>query len=159
MERWARSWLGLQPSPVAVATATLRLPLRRADEPYIDLAEALHSARRAFHDPDGSATRGRPGPGKRLLLDAINDAPRNSERRFRAFTRMQEELDALRTENMVVLESARRNVETAQHQARENPIADRRDWAFPLYPREMIDEMADAVRMALGVPCGETGQV
>ena len=55
--------------------------------------------------------------------------------------RMHEELAGLRREH-------RAAVAAAERRAAEAPIARRRDWPFPLYPKEMIDALAQEV-------CGE----
>ncbi len=146
MERWLDDWLGLRPAPIATATASLRLPLGRPGERPVELADAQRAARRAWHDPESGAGRSVPGPRKTDLLEAVNAAARRSLERRRAFTRMHEALTDLRRDHADRVDAARRREEIARRQALEAPIAARRDWAFPLYPPEMIDELAAAVR-------------
>jgi hypothetical protein len=141
MERWLADWLGIRPSPIAVATATLRLPLGEAgvDAPAVEAA--LHAARHARHDPEtAGVTDGgvAPGTAKRRMLSAIDEAPRRSKQRYDLFLRMHDELAALRREHHAAVAAAERH-------AAEAPIVNRRDWAFPLYPSEMIHALADAV--------------
>lgn len=143
MERWVEDWLGLRPAPIAVATATLRLPLGRSGEPPVKMTEAQRELRRAWHDPESGAAV--PGPRKSELLAAIDAAERRSPRRLAAFRQMHEELQRLRDAHAGRVQAARREVEIARRQALEAPIAGRRDWAFALYPREMIDDLAVAV--------------
>jgi hypothetical protein len=148
MERWAESWLGLTPGPAAVATATLQLPLRDREVRALPLPAALWRARRAIHDPEGGPAS--PGPRKRALLEAINAAPRDSRERLEAYRALHRELESLRKVRPLLVEQTHRDVELARRAAREAPIADRRDWPFPLYPPEMIDALAEAITTAMG---------
>jgi hypothetical protein len=147
MERWAAAWLGITPGPSAVASATLKLPLRDPQEQTPALPAAQWRARRAWHDPESAAAA--PGPRKRELLEQIAAAPRGSRERLEVFRALHRELAALRQKRPQLLEQARRDVELARRAAREAPIADRRDWPFPLYPQEMIDALAEAITVAL----------
>ncbi len=148
MERWAESWLGVTPAPAAVATATLRLPLRDRKERALPLAAARWRARRAIHDPEGAPAS--PGPRKQALLAAINAAPRDSRERREAYRALHRELESLRGVRPQLAELAQRDVERAHRAARDAPIADRRDWPFPLYPPEMINALAQAIRAQIG---------
>jgi len=165
MERWIGEWLGAEAQPIAVATATLRLPLREADEESLDAARETLAARRVWHDPeppeppeapDGDRQPGpsecgaRPGPVKRELLDAVDQAPRRSARRRAAFYAMHRELGVLRGVHGGRVEQAQRRAAEARRQAADAAIANRRDWAFPLYPDAMLDGLADAVARAAG---------
>ncbi len=147
MERWAESWLGVTPGSAAVATATLRLPLRDREEPALPLPAALWRARRAIHDPEGAPAS--PGPRKQALLEAINSAPRDSRERLEAYRALHSELESLRTMRPQLVDEAQRDVDRARRAARDGPIADRRDWPFPLYPPETIDALAQTIRSSL----------
>ncbi len=144
MQRWLDDWLGLRPAPIATATASLRLPLGRPGERPVPLVEAQRAARRVWHDPEPG--RSAPGPRKTGLLGAVNAAGRRSRERRRAFTRMHEALADLRRDHAGRVDAAGRREEIARRQVLEAPIAARRDWAFPLYPPEMIDDLAAEVR-------------
>ena len=148
MERWLDGWLGLRPAPIATATASLRLPLGRPGERPVALVDAQRAARRAWHGPEAEAESGRqvPGPRKTDLLRAVNAAGRRSRERRRAYTRLHEALVDLRREHADSVDAARRGEAIARRQALEAPIVARRDWAFPLYPPEMIDDLAVEVR-------------
>jgi hypothetical protein len=144
MERWIGNWLGVQPSAIAVASADVFLPLRDPGEPAIDPVEATLEARRVWHDPE--PTNGEaPGPVKRELLEAIEQAPSGSLRRRKAFFSMHKQLDQLRGVHGGVVEQAQRRAERAHRQQKDASIAKRRDWAFPLYTDEQISELAAAV--------------
>ncbi|MHC4217661.1 MAG: hypothetical protein ACYSU7_04310 [Planctomycetota bacterium] len=147
MERWLEHWLGIRPAPIAVATATLRLPLDGSGPDEPEVAAALHAARRARHDPETAADLGggSPGAAKRAMLAAIDEAPRRSPERLALFLKMQEQLAALRERHAAPVIRAEERANAARQHAAEAPIARRRDWPFPLYPQEMIDALADAV--------------
>ncbi len=143
MEHWLEHWLGLRPVPIAVATASLHLPLRSKEAEPPSVAAAQQASRRVWHDPETAGSM--PGPEKTELLAAVNAAPRRSRDRLDAFRRMHGRLDELRGEQAQRVAEAKAQVEVARRHAREAPIAARRDWAFPLYPTAMIDELARAV--------------
>ena len=143
MEHWLEHWLGVRPAPIAVVTASLRLPLQTDDAGSVAVEAAQHAARRVWHDPETVGST--PGPEKTELLAAINAAPRRSPDRLNAFRRMHARLEELRGEQTRRVADAHEQVEVARRHAREAPITARRDWAFPLYPTAMIDELAGAV--------------
>ncbi len=143
MEHWLDHWLGLRPAPIAVVTASLHLPLRTDDAEPVAVEIAQHAARRVWHDPE--TTGSTPGHEKTELLAAIDAAPRRSRDRLDAFRRMHARLGELRGQQAQRVTDAREQVEVARRHAHEAPIAARRDWAFPLYPTAMIDELARSV--------------
>ena len=147
MEHWLQHWLGVRPASIAVATASLRLPLRTLDAQPVAVEAAQHAVRRVWHDPE--TTGSTPGPEKTALLAAVNAAPRRSRERLDAYRRLHARLDVLRGEQARRVADAREQVEIARRHAREAPIAARRDWAFPLYPTAMIDELAGSVSRAV----------
>jgi hypothetical protein len=155
LERWVRAWLGVEPAPIAVATATLHLPLVKPDGVEADVPRVIAAARRAWHDPESPAASEtavqvtRPGPVKRELLAAIEQTPRGTPARRSAFFAMHESLATLRSMHVGRVERLQRDATTARRHVVDAEIAGRRDWAFPLYPREMIDELAGAVRAAV----------
>ncbi|MHC4106482.1 MAG: hypothetical protein ACYSTY_00200 [Planctomycetota bacterium] len=148
MEMWIKGWLGVVAAPVAVVTATLRLPLGASPAEPIDVRRALAAARRAWHDPE-SLAQGSPGPVKRGLLAEIESLPRRSQARKALFFEMHEKIAQLRREHDAAVREARERAATAARRAREAPIADRRTWTFVLYPPAMIDELAAAIDAAV----------
>jgi len=149
MEHWLEHWLGLRPAPIAVVTASLRLALGTADTEPVAVEAAQHAARRVWHDPGTTGSTPGPGQEKTELLAAINAAPRRSRERLHAFRRMHDRLQALRGEQSQRVADAREQVDVARRHESEAPIAARRDWAFPLYPTAMIDDLAASVRRVL----------
>ncbi|MDY7109948.1 MAG: hypothetical protein SYC29_15055 [Planctomycetota bacterium] len=160
MELWIDDWLGVRPSPIAVATATLHLPLLPPEGSEVrDVDAARAEARRAWHDPEAAEARDddseeesrRPGPIKRELLEAVEGARRGSLRRREAFFAMHRELQVLRGVHAGAVERYQRRALDAVRRQADAAIATRRDWPFPLYPREMIDALAEAVARRAGV--------
>jgi hypothetical protein len=154
MELWINDWLGVQPSPIAIATATLHLPLQPPEGGEVrDVDAARAEARRAWHDPESAEAREddseeesrRPGPIKRELLEAVDGAPRGSLRRREAFFAMHRDLQVLRGVHAGAVERYQRRAAEAARRQADAAIATRRDWPFPLYPRQMIDALAEAV--------------
>jgi hypothetical protein len=157
MERWIGDWLGAVPAPIAVASATLLLPLGAAGSAGT-VAEARRALRRLRHDPESPRADRAPGPGpaKRALLAAIDALPRRSPARQAAFHAMHGRLAELRLGAAAAdLEALEARLGDAERDARDRAIASRRDWPFPLYPAAKIDalarEIADRMRRA-GTP-------
>ncbi len=152
MERWIRDWLSVQVNPIAVVTATLRLSLMdRASMPAADVETARHAYRHAWHDPvsgDGSA----PSVTKQSLLDAIKRERFGSLARRRAFFEMHSQLESQRQEQSRRISQHREQLDRAVRAARDSEITRRRDWPFPLYPKELISELASAVEQRLACP-------
>jgi hypothetical protein len=153
MERWLRDWLGVEAAPMAVVSVTLRLPLMSRAELAKARPESVRNlqraARDAWHDPDWLNDHRRPSAAKRALLARIGAAPRNSLERHAAFRDLHRHLAEERAKPAVVELSAR--AEHAMRLARDAEVARRRDWAFPLYPREMLDALRESmVAMTLG---------
>lgn len=176
MERWMRSWLELPVAPMAMATADVRLPLSQTTD--LSVQEAIASYRRLWHDPTRSQPSGfRPvadashdsfmvsrncqeavdGPisaPKQAWLDQIRRAPRRSPARRAAFDGFQQWLAAERRRHQTAIEAARSRVEAALAGRAERAIAQRRDWAFPLYPTATLDELASLIERALSAGLG-----
>jgi hypothetical protein len=147
MERWIKSWLGVDPAPIAVVSATMRLPL--ADDGPVpepdDVVAASRRSRRAWHDPESSvddaAGRG-PGAEKRQLLADIEAAPVGSVERRARFLAMHDELEKLRYRHDKQVQGAKRAADDLVRRYRERPIVESREWPFPLYDPAALDELA-----------------
>ena len=152
MELWINNWLGLDPAPIAIATATQTLPLGPPSKQRINITAALRTARKLWHDPEGVDDPTGPSPSKRSILTRIDAASRRSAQRRALFDELHEYLVEGRRSHTGDIEAAQSQVAAATRQTQEAPIVDRRSWSFPLYPQEMIDELAQAVHQAaLGV--------
>jgi hypothetical protein len=153
MERWLERWLAISPSPMSVVSATVRLPLEPDQPPGPGLHAARAAARRAWHDPEslgGPPGRG-PGPRKRAWIERIERAPRRSTHRRELFFSLHGELEQLRSARSDALASARRRVDEAAERAAAATIIESRSWPFPLYPPEILDELAGMIRGQLDV--------
>ncbi len=148
MEDWIRTWLGIEPAPIAMVSATLRLPLRSVDdgEEMVPVAEAARC-------PLGVARSGSAGSRERASARTpqAGSAPRDAERRA-GIERTTASLlrDApgpgrARAAEEERLEQLRHEVERAARRERERPIIQRRTWAFPLYEDAAIDGLARAI--------------
>ncbi len=152
MELWIRDWLGVDVSPMAVASATVRLPLMHAHE----LAEvrggrlslAQGRMRRLTHDPESEfkSQSDRPGPIKRELLHLIKRFPRRSHERRTAFIAMHQRLEEMRLSRAKAIEHARSEIARLARLAGDAAIAERRDWAFALYPEAALRELVERIR-------------
>jgi hypothetical protein len=143
MERWVADWLGIAPGAMAVVSATMHLPLAHEVRPGPTPAEAQEQLRRAWHDPESAKVRseGSASPTKRALLERVASLPRNSAQRKAAFLALHEHLQNLREQQHGYFDELEQAREKARRSAEELAIAQRRDWAFPLYPPEMIDAL------------------
>jgi hypothetical protein len=156
MERWIRSWLGLEVGSIAVATATMRLPLMGNMVTVPNFRAALQEARHAWHDP--MAADGRPSAAKRGMIAEIERAPRNSSERKAKFLAMHDQLQNWRHEQDAEVRSAQQRVEAMRRLASDLQIAMRRDWAFSLYPAAMLDRLNDRAQNLAQSPA-EAGRV
>jgi hypothetical protein len=145
MENWCRAWLKVDPTPRAVVSATLRLPLREGQSDDRGLVAALRDFRIGWHDPLSLANHQRPSAAKREFLQRIERLPRRSAERRRMYGELHDRLARERRNHEPELASLRGAIESARQRELERPIIERRSWAFPLYPETMIDELAAAV--------------
>ncbi|TVQ51970.1 MAG: hypothetical protein EA377_11230 [Phycisphaerales bacterium] len=143
MERWIRNWLGVKVAPVAVVTATVRLPLEVISA-EINVDSAWKNLRRVQHDPDASGDEA-PSAMKRTWLKRIEREPRRSAERRQAFFDMHRDLAARREEASSRVDKAREAYDRARCARDDAAIAERRDWPFPLYPDAMIDDLRDTI--------------
>ncbi len=144
MEMWIRDWLGVDVAPIAVVTADLRLPLLN-DGPPPNVERLIHAARHLWHDPkrDSSAAL---SAEKRAMLEEIERLPRNSSERRQAYYSMHKRLEAAREQRLHEIDSVDERIADASRRMADATIAARRDWAFPLYPDAMIDELSAVIR-------------
>lgn len=146
-DAWLANWLGLEPAPIAVATATLRLPLesRLGTGPTTTRADL----RRAQWDPAAAEDATGPSPTKRAHLERIARLPRRSDARRAAYRAMLADLDAERARRRDRLAALEESLERSQARAAAAEIARRRTWPFPLHGRERLEGLGAAMRDAL----------
>ncbi len=142
----AREWLGVELAPMTLATATLTLPLLEGEPPSEhDVAHVKWLAHHAAHDPsllndEAAASK------KTELLREIERLPRRSRERSERFRAMQNLLLDARSRGSKKLKRYRRNVEAVESAHASLDVANARDWAFPLYPRESLSALRDEIR-------------
>jgi hypothetical protein len=145
-DAWLANWLGLEPAPIAVATATLRLPLeaRLGTGPTTTRADL----RRAQWDP--AALEGEvQSATKRAHLERIARLPRRSDARRAAYRAMLADLDAERARRRDRLAALEESLARSQARAAAAEIARRRTWPFPLHGRDRLAGLRATVREAL----------
>lgn len=147
-EVWLGRWLGVDPdalvAPMAVATATVRLPLegRLAAGPITTAADL----RRAAFDPDAAEGADGPSAAKRRLLAAIDAAPRRSGERRAAYRAMLAHLDERRRATATRLEVMRDAVAASRALAASIDVARSRTWPWPLHDDATLTALGDRVR-------------
>ena len=159
-EGWMRDWLGVEIAPMATVTATLHLPLMNpahlARLSGNGLVRALNRKRLLEHDPEATDSEAggwgmhHPGPHKQRLLREIDHLPARSHERRQSFFEMHRQLAEMRRDRVAAIDAAHVDVERLQRLARDAEIALRRDWAFPLYPRQMLMELTSRIHAAAG---------
>lgn len=144
-ERLAREWLGVEPAPMTLATAMLRLPLLDESPPTErQVARASWLAHRAEHDPGvlGDAER---AAAKQQLLARIADAPRRSAERASLYRSLHELLESSRDSNREPLSAIRAREDDTRRRFVGAGLANDRSWAFALHPGVAIESLARAV--------------
>jgi hypothetical protein len=149
MEGWFAAWLGSSVAPAGLATATVTLPFTDAERPHLDLDEALREWRRTWFDPEslsqGATPQARPGPMKQRRLMELDQLPRRSLQRRRAWRAMHAELELAREGHTEALRQRLSELSAAREQARVRPILREREWAFPLHPLELPAALQEAL--------------
>lgn len=112
MEHWASHWLGIDVCPSVVVSATLHLPL---DVP------SIQKARREYFSGVGSI--------KQLFLEDLRSLPRRSPAKTIKYLEMHR-----------WLATCGKKPDQRKYAA-SRQVASRRDWAFPLYPRHMLQSL------------------
>ena len=118
MEQWLFDWLGVYPCYTTMATATLKLPIK---------VQSIADARSDYFNPIHLSEK------KKMYLASIEESPYGSTERLMQFHAIHAWLDSVGTRPDI------KAIRISQE------IANRRDWAFPLYPTEMIDELVDGI--------------
>lgn len=114
MEAWCKSWLGVTPCSKVMCTATLRLQLQ---------FKTWADARSEYFSPAFDSET------KAQYIQAIKEAPYGSAKRQVHFQEMRRWLDSIQ-------EPLDKNA-----YIQDALIAAKRDWAFPLYSDEQLQEL------------------
>ena len=145
MELWIQDWLGVGVGSKTIVSADLRLPLLSEEDSAVNVVQAVAAARRMWHDPESASSEGQRSARKMQMVSAIDQQPRNSLARRAQFVAMHQELESLRGKHADAISQTQNVAQQAKRLATDLAIAQRRDWAFPLYPPLMIDDLARAV--------------
>lgn len=146
-DRWVRDWLGESLAPIAMVTATLRLPLRAEIPSPEAAARARWRAHHARHDPallgdDAGASR------KRALVDRIGALRAAGADPAPAFHEMQILLRDHREARRAELDALARDADLAGARLAERDIVADRTWAFPLHADEALRSLRDDIGAA-----------
>ena len=149
METWIGQWLGVQPAPAAVVSATMHLEFDGAEcavDPVTDddIRVARVAMRRAWHNPEQDGASTALGVEKARALESVAAAPYGSPERRQAFRRLHEVLDRLRVERATMLQSLDGRVDDLERQRHNTAVMMRRDWPFPVYTSSQLDALAAA---------------
>jgi hypothetical protein len=144
-EWWMRRWMGIELSPMAMATADLRLPLWREGDAPMRAADAIVAFRRAWHDPWVVDGRGA-SRAKAKMVATIQNLARKASGRREAYQAMQLALQRERGQMASHFERLRAQIERARAYDAQRVVIERRDWAFPLHSRADLDALNALIR-------------
>lgn len=143
-EAWIRGWLGVELAPMAVATATLRLPLER----FVDDAPTatIGDLRRLRADPDADGPVRSPSPAKLAFIDRIAALPRRSPERRATYRALLGHLDARRTARAADIERVTALVASSRDRVELAAIASSRTWPWPLHADDRVVALRETIR-------------
>jgi hypothetical protein len=141
-EEWIRRWLGIRLAPMAVASATLRLPLATGLEASVTLTPAAF--RRISIDPD--ATGSAPSAASRTFLEAIAAAPRRSAARREAYRGLIADRERRRRGDAERLTRLASEVERSRVAAAALEVARSRTWPWPLHDDASLAALVASIR-------------
>lgn len=150
-----RRWFGWEPPPFATASATLRLPLPRADVTAADLAHARWAAHHRRHNPVAAAVDAgfelspevvKLWPRAKALLEHLADAPRHGGERAAAYADLHRLRARLRELTAPVQDDGARRVERIESQLAHNALADGREYFFAFMSSDQLAGLIDKAR-------------
>lgn len=160
-DRWIQAWLktaiaapSFPPAPVAVASATRFIPALAEGSPP-PTAEQITSlqwtAHHARHAPGVLGDAARETERRRLVL-RIRTARREGRSPRESYLELHRFLEAHRGANAAALLALAEQAETAAARSTESMIVYARDWAFPLYPPDQLQELRHQILQRLTPP-------
>ncbi len=154
-EHWFRAWLGRELAPAVLATADMFLPLVHESTTHDSLDRTRWALHHARHNPMdlGDAES---GAAKADLLEQIRAAREAGQCAEPLYRKMHELLDAYRAAHAHEFQTLRVRVREAERNTQLENLACDRSWAFPLYPREQLDLLADSIRGCFQSVCCST---
>lgn len=140
-EAWIARWLRVPLAPMAMATATLRLPL----DGYLPSRRTITRAdlRRVAFDPerrDGSMSA-----AKRELLAAIDAAPRGTAARRERFRDLMRYIESSRVREADSLERLRVEVAASREAVAAAEVARSRTWPWALHDSAAVAALREAI--------------
>lgn len=144
-EAWCRRWLETELAPMAVATADVCLPFDAPIHTADEHERAVWAAHHAPFNVDRVAELSGDLVDRKRVLIARMDDDRDAKRRRVAFDEIHTINAHLRERHVDVLEQAAQRVAQTSAGVANQAIAQRRDWFFGLYPREVLESLAQQI--------------
>lgn len=141
---WARDWLGIELSPMAMATATQRLDLGFEPEQIIDPARAIWEAHHARHNPSAVGDHEMQRK-KEMCLKHIAEMQKHGEDPTAMYFKMHALLEEYRAFYAEKLAGFDERVRVARSMQRQLELAGDRTWPFVLFSDEQLAALRDAV--------------
>lgn len=145
-EEWWRDWAKEELAPMAVISADLHLPFTVPVATHDDLARAHwwnhhlpYNMDRALRLDDGSTLR------KQNILKEMCKARGDKARRRVLFDELRQINRQLTAAYPQAIHEAAQRLSQAGVGVRNQGLASRRDWSFPLYPHERLDALKQAI--------------
>ncbi|MEZ6163559.1 MAG: hypothetical protein R3B67_03905 [Phycisphaerales bacterium] len=145
---WAREWLGIELSPMAMATATQRLDLGFEPEQIIDPARAIWEAHHARHNPSAVGDH-ETQRKKEMCLKHIAEMQKHDEDPSAMYFKMHALLEEYRAFYADKLAGFDERVRVARSMQRQLELAGDRTWPFVLFNDEQLAALRDAVAQAM----------
>ncbi len=155
-EQWLGEWLGWDLAPKAVVSADVVLPIADRGASPEQASKARWLAHSARHNP-GLIGEAALDERKRELVARIAKRRLAGEDPAPLFAELQSMLREFRASSAQALDETVNAADKAEQGVRDALIAQDRTWAFPLHPRESLDELASTISeafQACAEPCG-----
>lgn len=143
-DQWIAQWLGWDLAPTVMVTATRYLPF---DAPDVPTPEAIARARwAAWHALTEPAMLGdREGAERKRELVAAIRAAGERPRRTSLFRQLRSVVETSRARHAARVQALAAEAETLRGRRGTAQIVFDRTWPFPLYPREVLEDLAREV--------------
>lgn len=151
-EAWLKDWLGAALAPIAVATATMTLPL--AGGAIVSAREAARArwlAHHALHNPAAVGDGARDAQ-KRALLQRIEALKKAGQAPGDAFAALHRFLAAYRSERAADLRALERKADEAARALAARELLEDRTWAFFLHEPAALESLREAIRARFSAP-------
>lgn len=157
-DRWIDAWLqaaiggaSTPPAPVSIATATRFIPeLAEGSPPPTaeQITKLQWTAHHARHAPGILGDAGQEAERERLV-QRIRTARREGRSPREAFLELHRFLESFRGTNSAGLQHLAEQAGAAARRSAESNVVYARDWAFPLYPRDLLRHLQDQIQEKL----------